>query len=180
MNIKKIFSVFIIALTLVSLSSCGGQKNLIIPRAVSTVDAIPAVALNLTKGEYDILNSVTESASITATYDNSSLKIVSSDGEFSYSFKFEPKSGWHLAKFSGTATFGYMLQDTRGGVEFPDAEEFARRVAIARLIDVVKDYNADGVLEPIVTTRASNVQYNVVEYQATVTAKIVKIHTTTK
>lgn len=178
MDFKKCLSAFAVVITMLALNSCGGQKNLVIPRAVSTAEAIPAAALNLQKGEYDILNSVTETASITATYSNNSLKIVSGDGDFSYTFKFDFKSGWRLDKFSGTATFGYLIQDTKGYANIPDAEEFARRVAISRLIDVIKDYSADGALEPIVTTRASNVKKNVVEYQATVTAKIVKIHTT--
>ncbi len=177
MNFKKIINLLSISVIMSALASCGGQKNLIVPRAVTTADAIPASALNLQKGDYDILSSVTETASITATYSSTSLKIVSSDGEFSYSFQFNPKTGWYLDKFSGTANFGYLLQDTNGNVEMPGAEEFARRVAIARLIEVIKDYGADAALEPIVTTRASNVSSRVVEYQATATAKIVKIHT---
>lgn len=179
MDFKKNISNLTVVIIVFALSSCGGQKNLIIPRAISTAEAIPAVALNLKKGDYDILKSVTQTASITATYSNNSLKIVSGDGDFSYSFKFDQKNGWRLDKFSGTATFGYLLQDVQDTTNnFLDAEEFARRVAISKLIDVVKDYSADGALEPIVSTRASNVKKNVVEYQATVTAKIVKIHTT--
>lgn len=177
MYFKKIVTLLPISLIMLALASCGGQKNIIVPRAVTTADAFPASALNLQKGDYDILSSVTETASITATYSSKALKIVSSDGEFSYFFKFNDKTGWYLEKFSGTANFGYLLQDTNGGAEMPGAEEFARRVAIARLIDVIKDYGADAALEPIVTTRTSNVSSRVVEYQATATAKIVKIHT---
>ena len=178
MDFKKILSTCVVVMALLTLSSCGGQKNLVIPRAVSTAEAIPAAALNLQKGDYEILKTVTESASITVTYSSNLLKIVSSDGDFSYSFKFNPKMGWSLAKFDGTATFGYLLPDSHSTVDFPDAEEFARRVAISRLIDQIKDYGADAALEPIVTTRISNVSRNVVEYQANASAKIVKIHTT--
>lgn len=178
MDFKKILSTCVVVMVLLTLSSCGGQKNLVIPRAVSTAEAIPAAALNLQKGDYDILKTVTESASITATYSRNSLKIVSSDGDFSYTFKFNPKMGWSLDKFSGIATFGYLLPDSQSTVGLPDAEEFARRVAISRLIDLIKDYGADAALEPIVTTRVSNVSRNVVEYQAVASAKIVKIHTT--
>jgi len=177
MNKKIIFaSLILAAATLVT--SCGGHKSLIVPRAVSSADAISVGALNLQKGDYDILKTVTETASVTATYSSTSLKLISDDGDFSYSFKFNKSKGWTLNSFHGTATFGYLLQDASYSIDLPNAEEFARRVAIARLIEVVKDYGADGVLEPIVTTRASNAGRNVVEYQATVTAKIVKIHTT--
>ena len=85
-----------------------------------------------------------------------------------------------MKRFRGTATFGYLQSDASSPEEMPEAEEFARRVAIARLIETVKDYGADAVLEPIITTRASNAGHNTVEYQATATAKIVKIHPTTK
>lgn len=172
-----LLSVSVLLVTLL-LTACSSKKNLIVPRAVSTAEAIPAEALNLKKGDYQIMRSVTESASVTAKYSSNELKIVSSDGDFSYTFKFINNSGWTLSKFSGTATFGYLLQDVDNPTELPGAEEFARRVAIARLIEKVKDFGADGVLEPIVTTRASNVGHNTVEYQANVTAKIVKINPT--
>lgn len=177
MDFKKYLSLSLVVATLLLLGSCKGQRSLVIPRAVNIADAIPATALNLHKGDYDILKSVTETASITAKYTNNTLKIISSDGDFSYTFKSNPGGGWNLDKFSGVATFGYLLQESRESVSLPDAEEFARRVAIARLIDVIKDYGADGALEPVITTRVSNVSNKVVEYQATVTAKIVKIHT---
>lgn len=162
------------------MNSCRGQRNLIVPHSVSTADAISPAALNLKKGDYDILASVSESASITAKYSGNALVIRSGDGDFAYHFSYDSKSGWTLKRFSGTATFGYLQTDTGKSASMPEAEEFARRVAIARLIESVKDYGADGVLEPIVTTRATNAGHNTVEYQATVTAKIVKIHPTTK
>ena len=162
------------------MNSCTGVRNLVVPHAVSSADAIPAAALNLAKGDYDIMASVTETASVTAKYTGNSLTIKSGDGDFAYFFSYDKKTGWSLRKFSGTATFGYLQSEASSPEEMPEAEEFARRVAIARLIETVKDYGADGVLEPIVTTRASTAGHNTVEYQASVTAKIVKIHPTTK
>lgn len=160
--------------------SCGSHKCLIVPRAVSTSESVPAGALNLHKGDYEILKTITETASVTVKYGNNEIKVISGDNEFQYNFKFNPKTGWVLKSFSGTANFGYLTSDIQNYVELPEGEEFARRVAIARLINDIKDFGADGALEPIVTTRASNVGRNTVEYQATVTAKIVRINTTTK
>lgn len=176
----KQLSLIITSLVILGLSSCNGVKNLVVPHAVSSIDAIPAAALNLQKGDYDIMASLSETASVTAKYSGKSLEVRSSDGDFYYQFAYDKKTGWSLKKFSGTANFGYLLSDATSPEAMPEAEEFARRVAIARLIDAVKDYGADGVLEPIVTTRVSNAGKNTIEYQATVTAKIVKIHTTTK
>lgn len=176
----KNFTTLIVVVFTLSLTSCTGVRNLVVPHAVSSADAIPAAALNLVKSDYDIMSSVTESASVIAQYSGQSLTIKSGDGDFAYYFSFDNKKGWSLRKFSGTATFGYLQSDVASPEAMPEAEEFARRVAIARLIETVKDYGADGVLEPIVTTRASNAGHNTVEYQASVTAKIVKIHPSTK
>lgn len=180
MNKSKLFLAIISLILASAMTSCNGVRNLVVPHAVSTADAIPAAALNLAKGDYDIMASVTETASVIAKYSGKSLTIQSGDGDFAYLFGFDKKTGWCLKKFKGTANFGYLQSDVRNFEEMPEAEEFARRVAIARLIETVKDYGADGVLEPIVTTRASNAGHNMVEYQATVTAKIVKINPTTK
>lgn len=160
------------------LTSCGGQKNLIIPHAVSTANAISMGSLNLNKGQYEILNTVTETASVSVKYSYNGMTIKSLEGDFAYWFGFKPKTGWYLNKFSGTAQFGYLANEPGINSDFPDAEEFARRVAISKLIDVIKDYGADGALEPIVTTRATNSGKNEVEYHATASAKIVKIHST--
>lgn len=161
-----------------TLGSCKGSQNVIVPRAISTANAIPAAGLNLQKGQYEILAAVTETASVTVNYGGNSLKINSGDGEFSYTFNQDKNGTWFLTKFSGTANFGYLSSEVHPNAGMPMAEDFARRVAISRLIDQIKDYGGDGALEPIVTTRASNAGHNKVEYQATATAKIVKIHTT--
>ncbi|MBD5297605.1 MAG: hypothetical protein HDR89_02955 [Bacteroides sp.] len=178
MGKTKILSFISAAFLLIGISSCNSTKNLIVPHSVSTAEAVPAQALNLTKGDYDIMASVSESASVTVKYSGKSMVVTSGDGDFAYYFSYDKKAGWSLSKFKGTANFGYLLPEGTSYSDMPEAEEFARRVAIARLIEVVKDYGADGVLEPIVTTRATNAGNKIVEYQATVTAKIIKIHTT--
>ncbi|MDE5811942.1 MAG: hypothetical protein K2G64_00975 [Muribaculaceae bacterium] len=180
MGKSKLFNIVASLAFVLTLASCSGPRNLIVPHAVNSADAISVAGLNLQKGDYDILASVTETASVTAKYTGNSLVITSGDGDFAYYFNFNPKKGWTLNRFSGAATLGYFLSDAQSPSEMPEAEEFARRVAIARLIETVKDYGADGVLEPIITTRASNAGNRVIEYQASATAKIVKIHPTTK
>ncbi|MDE6109418.1 MAG: hypothetical protein K2F72_03930 [Muribaculaceae bacterium] len=180
MGKTKLFLTLLAAALMFAATSCGGTRNLVVPHAVSTADAIPAQALNLKKGDYDILKTISESASITAKYTSNSLQIKSGDGDFAYTFIFDKKNGWMLKSFKGCASFGYLLSENQTPADVPQAEEFARRVAVARLIEMVKDYGADGVLEPIVTTRVSNAGHNTVEYQATATAKIVKIHSTSK
>lgn len=175
---SKLILVAVAIVTALAFTSCG-SSSLLVPRAISTAEIVPAQALNLQKGSYDIMASVTETSSVTVKYSKNAMEVKSGDGVFSYNFALG-KMGWELKKFQGIATFGYLTSDIEGSSVMPSGEEFARRVAISRLIEQVKDYGADGVLEPIVTTRASNIGKNQVEYQAIVTSKLVKIHPTTK
>lgn len=176
---KKIFSLLfpLTAVFALFFTSCGSSnKALIVPYAVSTVETVPVEALNLQKGDYSILSSVTETASVRAVYRKDELKITSGDGDFAYTFVYKKDEGWSLKSFSGAATFGYLVSAVDSSQELPQAEEFARKVATAKIIEHVKDYGADGVIEPVVTMRASNVSKNEVEYQATVTARLFKIN----
>lgn len=162
---------------LILATSCSGSKNLVVPHAVSIAQSIPVSALNLEKNEYQILKTITETSSVTVEYHGSSIRIKSGDGDFQYIFEYDSKNGWSLNKFSGIATFGYLASDSNNHVDIPDAEEFARRVAVAKIIEQVKDYNADGVIDPVVTTQAFNSGNRTVEYKAIVTARIFKLKT---
>lgn len=176
---KKIYSLLIPAAAVFALffTSCGSSnKALIVPYAVSTVETVPVEALNLQKGDYAILSTVTETASVRAVYKKDQLRIIGGDGDFTYTFNYKKDTGWELHSFSGAATLGFLVSDAQTPQGLPQAEEFARKVATAKVIEHVKDYGADGVIEPVVTMRASNVSKNEVEYQATVTAKLFKIN----
>ena len=158
------------------LQSCGSQKNLLIPHSVSTAAVTTIKDLNLTKGQYDVLKTVTESASVICEYKGNAIKITSGDGDFSYNFSFDVKTGWRLTSFSGAASLGYFTEDYKEGeTAAPIPEEFARRVAMARIISAAADYNADGIIEPITVTSATNAGNRKVEYRSTVRAKLISI-----
>ncbi len=172
MGVVAILSMFI-------MQSCGGVKNLVIPHSVSTVGVTTVKDLDLKSGQYEILKTIQESASITCEYKSRQMKIKSNDGDFAYTFSFNDKTGWSLASFNGAASFGYFTDDYSSTFgEIPSAEEFARRVAMARIINAVADFGADGVVEPVTTTRVSNAGKNTVEFQTTVRAKLIKIKPT--
>lgn len=164
---------------LCGLASCGiGRNYLVIPHSVSSASAVTVDDLNLSKGSYDILKSITETASITCEYSGSKIKITGNDDNFSYTFSLS-KMGWVLSSFKGAASLGYFTSDLINTPnEVPDAEEFARRVAMARIIRAAKDYQADGVVEPVVISSANNVGKNKIEYMSTVSAKLISIKTT--
>ena len=158
------------------LQSCGSRKYLVVPHSVSTASAVSIDDLRLKPGDYEVLKTVTETASVLCEYRNSEIKVMSGDGDFSYTFKLDPKSGWFLKSFSGAAALGYFTSDYEARPSFvPNPEEFARRVAMARIIAMARDYSADAVVEPICVTRTSNAGKHSVEYLCTVSAKLIQI-----
>lgn len=179
-HFKKLSLVAAIAVACGSmLVSCGsGRRALVVPYAVSTAASTSIEHLDLKPGQYDVLKVVDETASVSVKYGNNSIKITDSEGSFSYEFKFDMKSGWRLKYFSGAAEMGYFTSDYTSSdpinlVTNPD--EFARRLAMARVIKAAGDYHADGILEPITTTTTNNGGKNTVVYTSTVRAKLVII-----
>lgn len=161
------------------LTSCSGSRSyLVIPHAVSTASAVSVDNLNLSKGDYEVLNTITETASVICEYKNNIIRITSGDNDFAYVFS-KGKDGWTLSAFSGAASLGYFTSDYQHNrAEVPDGEEFSRRVAMARIIRAAKDYNADGVVEPVVISRVNNIGKNKVEFISTVSAKLISIKPT--
>lgn len=178
-NLKSLFLSAVAAISVMSLSSCGsGRSYLVIPHSVSTASAVTVDNLNLTKGDYEVLNSITESASVVCEYKGDQIRIRGNNDEFVYTFNLG-KTGWYLKSFSGAASLGYFTSDFVDQVkEIPDAEEFARRAAMARIILAAKDYKADGVVEPVIISSANNIGKNTIEYTSTVSAKLISLKTT--
>lgn len=134
--------------------------------------------LNLKPNEFEVLRTISETASVICEYKNDEIKVVSGNGDFSYTFKNDLKKGWSLKSFSGAADFGYFSSDFEGKPsQVPNIEEFSRRVAMANIITAARDYGADAVLEPVCVTRASSAGNRKVEYTCTVSAKLIVIKT---
>lgn len=163
------------------LTSCFSSRSyLVIPHSVSSASAVTVDNLNLKRGEYDVLNSITETASVLCEYKGSEIRISGDSNAFEYVFDLT-KNGWILKSFYGAASLGYFSTDLISvNQEIPDAEEFARRVAMARIIQAAKDYKADGIVEPIVISSANNAGKNKIEYVSTITAKLITIKPTGK
>ena len=175
MKPKKCLSLITLCITAgLTLSSCGGAKSLVVPHAVSTVESIPFGQLNLKRDQFNIINTIQETASVQVKYSGSQITINDTDGTFRYQFSFN-QNCWRLDKFSGVATLGYFENEyNKRDNEVPDGGEFARRVAISRIITAARDYNADGVIEPITTTTTDGTG-STITYTTTVKAKLIKI-----
>lgn len=180
---KKFKSVVFATVTLLAtcvLSSCSfGPSYLVIPHSVSSASAVTVDNLNLAKGDYEVLNTITESASVLCEYKKNQIRISGDSGAFAYIFTLDKKGFWKLSSFQGAASLGYFTSDLTNSMQnIPDGEEFARRVAISRIIRAAKDYHADGIVEPVVISSANNVGNNKIEYISTVSAKLISIKTT--
>lgn len=176
---KRGLLALVTTLIMLGVTSCGmGRSYLVIPHAVSSASAVTVDNLNLAKGDYDVLNSITETASVLCEYKGNQIKISGDRGAFAYVFT-QSKMGWVLSNFTGAACLGYFSSDVSNhATEIPNAEEFARRVAMARIINAAKDYQADGVVEPVVISSVNNIGKNKIEYISTVSAKLISIKST--
>lgn len=173
MNMKRIL---ILLLCAGSFASCG-TKRVILPRAVNTIDTAPLEALNLTRGDYEILNTITADASIIfQELKDGGMKIADANNEFSMSV-FKRKFGVAY-ECDGSLKLGYLQSDYFGdNSDLLQPEVIARRLAIYRAINLAKEYGADALVEPTIATNVEQVGKKQVLYKTTVTAKIIKLKT---
>lgn len=166
-----------VAICVLLLQSCGSA--LIIPRSVSTASVTTFKDLNLSDGQYDVLRTVSESASVICEFGHKSIRITSGEGDFFYHFIYDSKSrSWTMNKFSGAVSMGYFTKDYVEAVQsVPIPDDFARRAAMARIINTAIDFSADGIVEPITVMSASEIGRNKIEYKATVRAKLISLKT---
>lgn len=176
---KKILVCTILLLACVS--AFGKKKAFVIPKAVNTVNVVSLKELNLTHGDYQILNTITAEAAIVYTENKkgSVCTMRGVDEDFHITYAFDNEGHLESENFSGVLRFGYLYNDYKinEGVVYP--EEMARRLAIYRLINIVQLQGADGVIEPVISTNIENTQ-NKREciLKTTVRAKLVKLNST--
>lgn len=165
-------------LIFIGIGAYGKKKAFVIPKAVNTVNIVSLKELNLTHGDYQILNTITAEAAIIYTENKAgsvcTLKGV--DEPFHITYTFDKEGDLEAEEFSGVIRFGYLYNDYKinNGVIYP--EEMSRRLAIYRLINMVQMEGADGVIEPVISTDVENTN-NKREciLKTTVRAKLVKL-----
>ena len=96
----------------VSLASCGTQ--VIVPKALNTVNSVSLDELNLEREDYDILNTITAEAVVIYRERGSKIEIIDQNNEFSLSYT-KSKTGWRL-EHSGILKLGYLSNDYRGEI----------------------------------------------------------------
>lgn len=178
LNFKKSKKMKKILLFIVVLSFASCATSVIIPKAVNTVDAVSLRDLNLQKGDYQILNTVTAEATITyaESHNGAIQKIVGENNEFS--LRYETTKRGRYCIHSGVVKLGYLSNDydLNTSIHELTPEDVARRLAIYRLINQVMQYGADGAIEPVISTNIEQRGKNII-YKTAVRAKLVKLNT---
>lgn len=180
-NISKMIVAIIALLTTMAMSSCGTIQptTLIVPTALSSVSRVVNMKdLNLTKDNYQIINTETAEAVVYYEEDHSGniFEINELNDEYALEFKKKDTGGYSI-KYSGIVKCGYLSSDDNGiDYDRPVPAAFARGLAAYRLINAVQDQGADGIIEPIITVKVGQDGRRVI-YTATISAKLVKIKT---
>lgn len=172
---KKLFALLFCA---AALASCSPAKRVIMPRAVNTVNTAPLADLNLERKDYEVLNTISAEAMVNYSYDKRGAKtqIIDRDGEFS--MKFTTGKFGIVCKHNGILKLGYLQNDYQGTTtDITQPEEVVRRLAIYRLVNIAREYGADAIIEPTVSTNVEQTGKNLITYKSTVTAKIIKLKT---
>lgn len=166
---------FALILLVVS-TSC---SQVILPRAINTVNAVSLDELNLVRSDYKILNTVTADALVyySTSADGKIVTIQCPEDNFALKY-IKTKKGWN-SEFKGVAKMGYLANDYMdSNSEMVSPEDVARRLAIYKLINEVKLSGADGVIEPIISTNVeSGKNAREIVFKTSVSAKIIKLNT---
>lgn len=174
---KAIKLLCLFAVTL-SLSSCFGSKQTatyIVPNAINTVNSVSLNELNLARGDYQILNTATSEAIIKAVIKKNKASIHEETNEFALYYEKNEKGGLSLKEYSGVVRLGYLnnMYSTTKFENF-NPEEIAIKLASYRIINIAQQHGADGVIEPIISTKAEQIGDEII-YKSTVSAKLIKL-----
>ena len=170
---------------LVVVSSCRSSFNsVIIPRAVSTVNAVSFRDLNLTNADYTVLNTITQEATVYVTYEDDEFAIRDSENTFSYTYSKQKDGSFELEDQSGVLRAGYLSHEDAADLDLRNPESIARRMAVYRLVSESQQIGADGLIEPVVSTTFEKIDEGrseiTVAYKTTVSAKPIKLKVTGK
>lgn len=175
LTIKKMKKLFVLLLCTAALASCNTTSR-IIPRAMNTINTARLADLNLTRGDYEILNTIESEAIVEYEWSNYEYNVKVSGDDFSVLYT---KNGneWYIKTCSGILKLGYLSGDHINDHTLPIPEDIGSHLAIYRLINIAKQSGGDAVIEPTIATSCEQTKENTVVYKTIVTAKLIKIKT---
>lgn len=177
---KRLFIGFMSLVAIITLSSCGSSR-LLIPQATNMVKAVSFEELNLTGKDYEILNRVESTSRIIVELTSDSYTVKDPDGAFEFEFKKDKKTGnFILEDFDGVVRAGYLLSRDRSEgdvLAYPD--QMAHRIAIYRIVNLVKEQGGDGIIEPVISTTVEGCEKRLgrttITYMTSVSGKVVRL-----
>lgn len=169
-------NILLLSVALLTMTSCFTRKAVVIPKAISTMGKVDIKDLNMEREDYQIINTVTAEATVSYQANHSGTRIIisSMDDDFKLDYKLSKKKQWKCS-FSGILKSGYLDGNNVGtGAGIEDPAEIAHRLAVYRLINMVKVAGGDGVLSPVIQTQVEQ-DGKAVFFRTTATAKAVKL-----
>lgn len=171
----RLTSVLMSFMIVMTLSSCFGKKAMVLPMAVNTVNTVGLSELNLERKDYEVLDRITAEATITYKEIFGGVKIIDDNGECEVTYK-KTKTGLTMSSFKGFFKVGY-LHGNHENASISTPEDFARKLATYRLINISNEMGADGIVEPVVSTSVAQEGKNTVIFKTTVSGKAIRLKT---
>ena len=150
------------------------QSSLIPTTAISNMPVITIQDMNLERSDYTILKSISATASVNS--DNKKSKRTITEENNDDIVKHDGERYLEYEECEGIIRLGYIGSTNIYNSEsnYIPAEEIVRRLALYRLINLAKEYGADALFEPTITTTATS-DNNTLTYKTEASAKLIKI-----
>ena len=176
LTIKKMKKLFVLLLCTAALASCNTTSRITPNMVNTTINTVRLVDLHLTRGDYEILNTIESEAIVEYEWSNYEYNVKVSGDDFSVRY-IRNGNNWNIMTCSGILKLGYLSGDQINDHTLPSPEDIGRHLAIYRLINIAKQSGGDAVIEPTIATSCEQTKENTVVYKTIVTAKLIKIKT---
>lgn len=154
-------------------------QELIPATAISTMPVASVEDMSVGRQEFVVFNTVKASAIVQSDNNKRSRQIKEDKNEFSITYNIVKINGKRYLDYKdceGVIRLGYLGGSNvyNSDADYMSAEEIVRRLAIYRLIGLAKEYGADALFEPTITTTVSSSKKQIV-YNSEISAKLIKI-----
>ncbi len=179
MNKSFIMHLALVCITLCNISLAKAQSSLIPTTAISSMPIVDIKDISQGRNEFTIFNTLTATAVVKSDNKRSKRTITEENNEFVLVYDIFKENGKRYLEYEsceGIVRLGYLGGTNIYNSEsnFIPAEEIVRRLALYRLIGLAKEYGADALLVPTITTTAAS-EKKIIMYKSEITAKLVKI-----
>ncbi len=176
---KKLKKLLLLCSLTFSISSAMAQSVLIPTTAISTMPVASMDNISQGRKEYTILNTITATAIVQSDNNKNHRTIFEENKEFTLVYDIEKREEKRYLEYSeceGVLRLGFLGGTAvySSDATYLPAEEIVRRLALYRLINLAKEYGADALLAPTITTTATS-NKKLLTYKSEVSAKIIKI-----